>query len=89
MNEVTQLSNQGKITIPKDLLKTYNWRVGQEFIIVETEEGILLKPQKQPFPRTTINQVAGCLKYEKKAKSFEEIEQAVSQGIVRNWHDCS
>jgi hypothetical protein len=35
-------------------------------------DGILLKPKK-PFQETTLDQVAGCLKYEGKAKTIEEI----------------
>ncbi|WP_371416906.1 hypothetical protein [Dolichospermum sp. UHCC 0259] len=43
-------------------------------------DGILLKPKK-PFKETTLEQVAGCLKYEEKAKTIEEMDEAIEQGI--------
>ncbi|MBO1054345.1 MAG: AbrB/MazE/SpoVT family DNA-binding domain-containing protein [Dolichospermum sp. DET73] len=70
--EITKLSNQGKITIPQILREQYHWEDGQELVIINMGDGILLKPKK-PFQETTLDQVAGCLKYEGKAKTIEEI----------------
>jgi AbrB family looped-hinge helix DNA binding protein len=78
--EITQLSNQGQITIPQILRDRYHWQEGQELIIINLGDGILLKPKK-PFPETTLDQVAGCLKYEGKAKTIEEMDQAIADGI--------
>jgi AbrB family looped-hinge helix DNA binding protein len=70
--EITKLSNQGQITIPQILREQYHWEDGQELVIINVGDGILLKPKK-PFKETTLDQVAGCLKYEGKAKTIEEI----------------
>jgi AbrB family looped-hinge helix DNA binding protein len=70
--EITKLSNQGQITIPQILREQYHWEDGQELVIINMGDGILLKPKK-PFKETTLDQVAGCLKYEGKAKTIEEI----------------
>ena len=70
--EITKLSNQGQITIPQILREQYHWEDGQELVIINMGDGILLKPKK-PFKETTLEQVAGCLKYEGKAKTIEEI----------------
>jgi AbrB family looped-hinge helix DNA binding protein len=70
--EITKLSNQGQITIPQILREQYHWEDGQELVIINMGDGILLKPKK-PFQETTLDQVAGCLKYEGKAKTIEEI----------------
>ena len=43
---------------------------------------------KRPFAPTTIEEVAGSLNYEGEAKAIEEMETAVQQGIVADWHDC-
>lgn len=89
MNETTRLSKEGQITIPQDLLETHHWKAGQGFIIIDTGNGLLLKPKEKPFPETTLNQVAGCLNYHGKPKSLDEIEEAVGKGIVEQWHDRS
>lgn len=43
--------------------------------MVSTDEGVLLKPLK-PFQDTSLDDVAGCLAYEGKAKRLEEMEAA-------------
>jgi len=78
--EITKLSNQGQITIPQILREQYHWEDGQELVIINMGDGILLKPKK-PFQETTLDQVAGCLKYEGKAKTIEEMDEAIEQGI--------
>ncbi len=77
----TILSNTGQVSIPKSLIIAHNWQVGQELIIVDTNDGILLKPTYS-FKKTTITDVAGCLKYAGKPKSIEEMNEAIKQGIM-------
>lgn len=86
MLHTTKLSSKGQIIVPKSVREAKNWQPGLEFIVVDTGDGILLKP-KRPFPTTTLAEVAGCLKYEGEAKSIAEMETAVAQGIVEDWHD--
>ncbi len=83
--EITQLSNKGQITIPKKLREQSNWKEGQEFIIINVGDGILLKPKKL-FPETNLDEAAGCLNYQQKAKTLEEMEQAIAQGIEESWN---
>lgn len=73
----TILSNTGQVSIPKSLIIAHNWQVGQELIIVDTN----LKPT-YPFKKTTITDVAGCLKYAGQPKSIEEMNEAIKQGIM-------
>ncbi|MCF2151306.1 AbrB/MazE/SpoVT family DNA-binding domain-containing protein [Desmonostoc muscorum LEGE 12446] len=86
--ETTKLSNEGQVIIPEALRKAYGWEVGQELIVVEMGDGILLKPKKL-FPETTLNDVAGCLKYHGTPKTLEDMENAIRQGVEESWHDCS
>ncbi|MBD2281236.1 MAG: hypothetical protein HEQ13_04075 [Dolichospermum sp. DEX189] len=81
----TLLSTQGQITIPQVLRDQYHWQDGQELIIINLGDGILLKPKKT-FPETTLDDAAGCLNYQGKAKTIEEMEQAVAQGIEELGH---
>ena len=43
------------------------------------DDGILLKPKKL-FPETSLDDVAGCLKYQDKPKTLEDMEDAIRQG---------
>jgi bifunctional DNA-binding transcriptional regulator/antitoxin component of YhaV-PrlF toxin-antitoxin module len=83
--EVTHLSSEGQVIIPEALRTAYHWKAGQELIAVAVGDGILLKPKK-PFPETTLEQVAGCLKYQGEPKSLDEMEDAIRQGVMEQWH---
>lgn len=74
--DLTHLSDAGEIVIPKSIRDAHHWEVGQEFLVIETEDGILLKPNKV-FPRTSLDQVAGCLRYTGEPKSLEDFEEAI------------
>ena len=59
----TRLSSKGQVIIPKTIRKTRSWKPGQEFDVIETEEGVLLRPH-QVFPPTTFDDVGIALKYD-------------------------
>ncbi|GCL39919.1 hypothetical protein SR1949_50500 [Sphaerospermopsis reniformis] len=83
--EITKLSSQGQVTIPQNLREQYQCQDGQELIIINVGYGILLKPKKT-FYETKLDDVAGCLNYQGKAKTIEEMEQAIAQGIGESWN---
>jgi AbrB family looped-hinge helix DNA binding protein len=83
--EITKLSSEGQVIIPKSLREAHHWEVGQELIAIDMGDGILLKPKK-PFPETTLDDVAGCLKYQGKPQSIEDMDSAICQGIEESWH---
>ncbi len=78
--EITKFSPQGQVIIPQSLREAHQWEVGQEFIIIDMGDGILLKP-KQAFIVTKLDDVAGCLKYQGKPKTLEDMDNAIRQGI--------
>jgi AbrB family looped-hinge helix DNA binding protein len=86
--EITYLSSEGQVVIPQALRDIHQWAAGQELIVIDVGDGILLKPKK-PFQETTLNQVAGCLNYQGNPKSLDELESAIAQGIKAEWHDRS
>lgn len=86
--ELTRLSSQGQVIIPQALRAAHHWEAGQELMAIDVGDGILLKPKK-PFPETTLAQVAGCLKYGGKPKTLDELKNAIRQGVLEQWHDCS
>lgn len=78
------LSNKGQVTIPKTLRRAHNWHQGQSFQVIDTADGILLKPLPN-FKETSLDQVTGCLPFHGKAKSLTEMEEAISQGGAREF----
>lgn len=82
--ETTKLSSKGQVIIPKSLRSALHWEAGMELLVVDTGEGILLKP-KPPFAQTTLDEVAGCLAYTGDSKSLEEMDAAISKGIREEW----
>ena len=81
--KTTKLSSQGQVTVPQSLRE--HWEEGQELIIINMGDGILLKPKKI-FSETRLDEVAGCLNYHGKVKTIEEMDQAIAQGIQKSWN---
>jgi AbrB family looped-hinge helix DNA binding protein len=77
--ETTKLSSKGQVIIPKALRMRRRWEPGQELQTIETDEGVLLKPISA-FPEASLRDVASCLPYSGKAKSIEEMEDAIKKG---------
>ena len=75
--EHTRLSSKGQIIIPASVRRKHDWKVGTQFEIEETGDGIILRPARL-FPATTLDDVAGCLRYEGAAKTLEEMEEAIA-----------
>jgi len=76
----TKLSSKGQIIIPQLLRNSHQWKAGMHFTVVDTAEGILLKPQKI-LTETRLDEVAGCLRYQGKAKTLKEMDDAIKKGI--------
>jgi AbrB family looped-hinge helix DNA binding protein len=48
--QTNRLSSKGQIIIPKAMRALHGWANGQEFIVEETEQGVLLRPYKPLTP---------------------------------------
>lgn len=84
--ETTKLSSKGQVIIPKGFRTAHHWEAGLELMVIDTGDGVLLRP-KGMFEETTLDQVAGCLPVEGKAKSADDIEAAIRQGLRKEWRD--
>ncbi len=80
----TKLSSKGQVIIPKPLRTAHHWETGQELVVVDVGDGILLKP-KTPFPETDINTAASCLSFQGKAKTLDDMEMAIAKGIKEKY----
>ncbi|MFZ2727247.1 MAG: AbrB/MazE/SpoVT family DNA-binding domain-containing protein [Methylococcaceae bacterium] len=82
--QITQLSDNRNVFIPKSICDAYHLAIGQELEIELTPQGILLKP-KTVLPKTNIDDIAGCLAYQGKAKTIEEMNEGIKQAIIEKW----
>ena len=58
----TRLSSKGQVIIPKDVRRRKRWKPGQELDVIETQDGIVLRPRKV-FPVTSIEDLGKSLQY--------------------------
>ena len=75
----TILSSKGQVIIPKPLRNALHWETGQRLEVTDVDGGILLKPA-EPFPVTTLADVAASLPYRGPAKTLADMEEAIRQG---------
>jgi AbrB family looped-hinge helix DNA binding protein len=79
--QTTKLSSKGQVIIPKALRSRYNWHTGQKLSVIDTGDGILLKPSHL-FKTTQLDQVAGILQYSGTPVSLAEMEAAIEKGAL-------
>jgi AbrB family looped-hinge helix DNA binding protein len=83
--ETTRLSTKGQIVLPKDIRVSRAWGPGTEFTVEETGDGILLRPAAR-FPATNLEEVAGCLRSERKSRTPAQMRDAIVREVARR-HD--
>ena len=76
----TKLSSKGQVIIPKTIRSGHRWETGQEFIVINQKDNIILKP-KSPFPETRLDDVGGFLKHTGRSLSLEDMDKAIRTGI--------
>jgi AbrB family looped-hinge helix DNA binding protein len=84
----TKLSSKGQVIIPKPIRSSHHWAAGQELVVIDVGDGVLLKP-KTPFEETEVGDVAACLAYSGKPKTLDEMDEAIQKGVEERFHDCS
>ena len=82
--ETTKLSSKGQVIIPKAVRSARRWEAGQELLVIDTEEGVLLMP-KAPFEATTLDNVAGMLKDRVKPRTERQIREAIDRDMRSRW----
>lgn len=86
--ETTKLSSKGQVIIPKAVRSARRWEAGQEFMVKDTENGVLLMP-KGPFEVTELDDVAGMLRDKVKPRTEKQIREAVDRELRKTWHGRS
>ena len=83
--ETTRLSSKGQVVLPKAIRDAHGWTPGTELVIEDSPNGVLLRPRAALKP-TSLDQVAGSLRYDGRPKTVEEMDAAVA-AQVRSRHD--
>jgi len=78
--ETTRLSSKGQIILPKSVRESHHWVPGTEFVVVDTPDGILLRPAKS-FPPSRLEEVVGCTGYKGPTKTLQDMEDAIERGV--------
>jgi AbrB family looped-hinge helix DNA binding protein len=79
----TKLSTKGQVVLPKEVRRRLNWEPGDELVVEETRDGVLLK-RAPLFEPTRLEDVAGCLhRPGMRALSVEEMDAAIEAEIRR------
>ena len=84
----TRLSSKGQVIIPKPIRIAHQWVTGQDLVVIEMGDGILLKP-KTPFSITSLKEVASCLRYTGKAKTLDDMQNAIKKGVMERFNGRS
>jgi len=82
--QTTHLTPQRHVVIPQAICDAYHLNAGQELEIELTPQGILLKA-KTASSKTKLDDVAGCLAYQGEAKTIEEMNEAIQEGVSMQW----
>lgn len=82
--ETTRISTKGQIIVPKSIRSAKAWGPGTEFTVEEHRDGILLRPTAR-LPRTTLDEVVGCLQYKGKPKTLAQMDAAIGE-MVKDRH---
>lgn len=84
--ETTKLSSKGQVIIPKTLRSIHHWEPGLELMVIDTGDGLLLKP-KAPFAPADLADVSGMFKGKVSPRTDDEITAALAENVRRTWRD--
>ena len=76
---VTKVSTKGQVVIPKEVRDRMGWQPGTSLEIQVGRDRVVLR-QIGRVPRTTVEDLRGCLKYDGPPRSIEEMDEGVARG---------
>ncbi len=76
MTFTTKLSSKGQIVLPKSVRVAHGWRTGTEFLIRESDGGVLLQAKR--VKRGSWDRLFGFLKYTGRPKTLRQMDEAIT-----------
>ncbi len=80
----TRLSTRGQLVLPKSLRDRRGWRAGDNFVVEDRPEGVLIRRADAQAP-SRMEDVFGCLGAAKRAVSIEDMNSAPGDYVRRRW----
>jgi AbrB family looped-hinge helix DNA binding protein len=72
------VSTKRQVILPKAIRDRLHWEAGTRLVVEETEQGVLLMPEREIFAPTRPEDVFSSLAYQGEPKSFEDMEAAIA-----------
>jgi AbrB family looped-hinge helix DNA binding protein len=79
----TRLSTKGQVIVPQEIRERHGWQPGTVLEIEDLGDGIVLRPALD-VPRTTVDDLVGCVRYEGPVRTLDEIEDAIARGALES-----
>jgi AbrB family looped-hinge helix DNA binding protein len=83
----TTLATKGQVILPKAILDHLQWESGARLAVEHTADGVLLKRLTSDFAPTLPAEVFGCLSYNGKPKTVEQMNAGIAAEAKRR-HAC-
>ena len=86
MNMLTRVSGKGQVVVPKAVRDRQGWSTGTDLEVVETENGVLLRPSRSGRKLTVGEAVARfrqLYSHEGPPVSLDEMDEAIAEGAAR------
>ncbi len=79
--DTTKLSAKGQIVLPKRVRDAHGWAPGVEFVVENTEAGVLLRPKSQE-KKGSVADAAGMLRRPgRKPASLKDMDAAIAAEV--------
>ena len=79
----TRLSTKGQLIIPKEIRERHGWDSGTELELEDRGDSVVIRPVAD-IPRTSPDDVLGCLRYSGRPRTLREMEDAIARGALQN-----
>ena len=80
----TRVSSKGQVVLPKSLREELDWPAGTELSIEKRDGAVVLRRMSTIRP-TTLDEVAGMLKYGGPPVLLEDMERAIDAELAERW----
>jgi AbrB family looped-hinge helix DNA binding protein len=82
--ETGKLSSKGQVVVPKTIRDALGWRPGLDLSIEKGNDCVVIR-RRRSVPTRTVEEVAGCLKYDGPRVSLEDMDRAIEAELRERW----
>jgi AbrB family looped-hinge helix DNA binding protein len=82
--QTTRVSSKGQVVLPKSVRDELDWPPGTDLAIERGNGSVVLRRVRTIRP-TTIEEVAGMLKYDGPPVTLEDMQRAIDEELAERW----